>query len=951
MAIQISQSHEYSQEQLKTMENPDIHAHAVSRTPHRRNVNRQHSQSQTGTSRTQKRSFQQKVSKGNCGNCGYQHKPTEVCPAKGKQCASCKKWNHFAKVCRSSKYNVNLSNSKVYGVNTHEPEQSDPDSDPEFFVDSIHSNIKNGQAFIKFMVGPHSSPVKFKLDTGSQANIIPEHVYDKLGLCGVLQIPKRKLSAYNGGTLHTLGVCRLSCTYKNKTHNIEFYIVDTTNTPILGLQTCLDLALIKLVYSVDTSCIEQIESDKTNVESQSSVLTHEKASLSDSSSQFLDKPSVLKQYSPVFKGIGLFPGECKIQLDPNAVPVVHPPRRVPFALRDKLKQELDRMEKANIIAKVSTPTEWVNSLVVVEKSNKLRVCLDPRDLNKAILRPHYPMRTLDDILPHLTGAKYFTKLDARSGYWTIKLAEESSYLTTFNTPFGRFRFCRLPFGLKSSQDEFQRKIDECFEGLPGIVAIVDDILVYGRTRQEHDKNLRSVLERSIEKGIRLNEDKLEVGVTQVPYFGHIISSEGLKPDPSKVSAVKDMQPPRNKAELETVLGMINYLAKFAPNLSEITSPLRSLLVKDVQFSWDHPQAQAFEKVKEVITQSPVLAYFDHDKDLTLQVDASKFGLGATLMQDGKPIAFASKSLTQSEINNAQIEKEMFAILFGCKHFHQFVYGRLVHIETDHKPLVSIMSKPLHVAPPRLQRMMLQLQRYDLILHHLPGKSIPVADTLSRNFQPHTYPKLSEGMDVHVHTVLKSIPISDCKLEQVRNATVKDPQLVMLKQIILAGWPECRKSCPPLVLDYWNHRDELTYTNGLILKGTKIVIPKDLRSEMLDRIHSGHMGIEKCLSRARDILFWPKMSTDVTELVSTCPVCLEFRNSNPKEPLVPHDIPDYPWQNVATDLFTLNGQDYIVVVDYFSRYFEFERLNSTTSDAVITKLKNIFPSWNPRESSL
>lgn len=187
-------------------------------------------------------------------------------------------------------------------------------------------------------------------------------------------------------------------------------------------------------------------------------------------------------------------------------------------------------------------------------------------------------------------------------------------------------------------------IDMSFEGLDGVVVIVDDILVFGHTREEHDKNLRSVLVRSKEKGIKLNEDKLEVGPTEVSYFGHIISAESLKPDPSNARAVTDMQPPQNKTELETILGMVNYLSKFAPNLSEITSPLRKLLVKDVHFPWDQPQEQAFQKVKDVITQSPgpVLSYYDHKKELTLQVDASKFGLGATLLQDSKPIAFASK---------------------------------------------------------------------------------------------------------------------------------------------------------------------------------------------------------------------------------------------------------------------------------------------------------------------
>ncbi len=231
-----------------------------------------------------------------------------------------------------------------------------------------------------------------------------------------------------------------------------------------------------------------------------------------SDDKHLDKQTVLSEYTDVFKGIGTFSGKCTIQIDPSAKPVVHPPRRVPVALRDRLKQELDRMEEQSIIAKVTEPTEWVNSMVVVEKpqTGKLRVCLDPHDLNKAILRPYYPMRTLEDILPELAGSQYYTKLDTRSAYWTCELSDDSSILTTFNSPYGRYRYLRLPYGLKSSQDVFQRKLDECLEGLNGVVSIVDDVIVHGRTRHEHDQNLHKVLRRMSETGIKLNEDKLYV---------------------------------------------------------------------------------------------------------------------------------------------------------------------------------------------------------------------------------------------------------------------------------------------------------------------------------------------------------------------------------------------------------------------------------------------------------
>lgn len=614
-------------------------------------------------------------------------------------------------------------------------------------------------------------------------------------------------------------------------------------------------------------------------------------------------------------------------------------------LRNRLKEELDSMEKAGIIVKVTEPTDWVNALVVVEKprTGKLRVCLDPRDLNKVIKRPHYPLPTLEDITPKLAGAQFFSVLDAKSGYWAIKLSEESSKLTTFNTVVGRYRFLCLPFGLISAQDEFQRKIDETYEGLDGVAAIVDDILVFGKTKEEHDANLRAVLTRTREKGIRLNPDKSMICVPEVSYFGHKLTREGIKPDPEKISAIRDMSPPKNKSELETILGMVNYLSRFAPNLSEINAPIRLLLKQNNEFVWDETQTQAFEKMKELITREPgpVLSYYDPGKELRLQVDASKSGLGAVLLQDHKPIAYASKSLTPTEENYAQIEKELYAVVFGCKRFHAYVYGRKVIVESDHKPLEPIVRKPLAAAPPRLQRMILQLQRYDIEIVHRPGKEIPIADALSRKSIAYRLESLYEDMDAQIHTIVANLPISDRKLTDIRKATEQDPQFISLRSVIKAGWPDVRKKCPSSLSEYWNHRDEISEIDGLLFKGEKLIIPHVLRKDMLERIHTGHMGIERSKQRARDLLFWPGMNKQIEEMVERCTTCLELRKSNPKEPMISYQIPERPWQIVATDLFMWNGDNYLIVVDYYSRFFEMEKLHSTTSSAVIHKLKAIF----------
>ncbi|KAK0141090.1 hypothetical protein N1851_021892 [Merluccius polli] len=381
----------------------------------------------------------------NCGYCGGRaHRDNEHCPARGKQCAKCGKLNHFAKVCKST------SRRSVHAVSHDENGETD-----ELFIDAITKRghmSDSEQAFADIKLGKQGTVTKFKLDTGAQVNVIPLSLYHQLHETRRLQLQPttRMLTGYGGQQLAVKGMCKINSAYKERDMTLDFYIVDTKAPPVLGLNACLDLDLIKLVLSVTAE---------------------------------VDQKSILEKFSDVFQGIGLFPGECTIHLDPAATPVVCPPRRVPIALRSRLQKELQHMEDTRIIAKVTEPSEWVNSFVVVEKprTGKLRVCLDPRDLNKAIKRPHYPLPTLEDITHKLAGAKYFSVLDARSGYWAIKLTTASSKLTTFNTPFGQYRFLRLPFGLISAQDEFQRKIDETYQGLEGVVAIVDDVLKYSFT--------------------------------------------------------------------------------------------------------------------------------------------------------------------------------------------------------------------------------------------------------------------------------------------------------------------------------------------------------------------------------------------------------------------------------------------------------------------------------------
>ena len=345
-------------------------------------------------------------------------------------------------------------------------------------------------------------------------------------------------------------------------------------------------------------------------------------------------------------------------------------------------------------------------------------------------------------------AKYFSIVDARSGYWNIQLDHESSLYTTFNSPHGRYRFLRLPFGFIGAQDIFQKKVDKAFGDLPGVTGIANDIVIYGRDQSDHDANLRAVMERACETGLRFNPDKCKMRCTEIPFFGNIISDSGLRPDPQKTEAILNLDPSASLADLQTFLGMVQFLSRFVPNLASLSANLWDLTKKSSKFQWGPEHQSAVDKVKEAVTSTSSLQYFDSTKPVTIQVDASTRGLGATLFQDKGPIEYRSKLLTETETRYSNIEREMLAIVHGLEKFHYYAYGRHVTVETDHKPLEAIFKKHLSSSPPRIARMMLRIQKYDVEIKYVPGKNVPLADTLSR-INPLPGDTI-EGLDVSVH---------------------------------------------------------------------------------------------------------------------------------------------------------------------------------------------------------
>ena len=849
-----------------------------------------------------------------CGWCGFSH-PKDKCPAKGKECNICRKIGHFGKVCRSrvqSSRPVHMihkaergpPSASGYSYQMEEEEQAQDDYSGDLYVGELNSEKKGRPSlwYASYHLGHEE--VRFKIDTGSEVNIIPLSVYRKLHNTPLRPV-KYRIIAYSGHRVQPEGeatICINNCKL--------CMVVIKGGSPILGKSACEQLQLV--------ARIGMIEAVNGNEESNAT-----------------DCNSTVKLFSDVFQGLGLIETDAHIHVDPSVEPSIDPPRRIPHAIKDRVKIELDRMLDLGVIIEQTEPTEWVNSITIVRKPDKIRICLDPTKLNRAIKRGAYPVRTVEEVSAKLHGSKVFSVLDAKSGYWQIQLDEYSSRLCTFNTPWGRYRYTRLPFGIKTAGDIFIGAMNNMLGDLPGVEIITDDILIHGRDINEHNTRLKNLLKRAVKINLKLNPCKSKIGQSEVEYVGHVITQYGLLPNPKRVQAINDMPEPTDKIAVQRFLGMVNYVHKFIPNLSQIAEPLRVILKKNVVWHWGHEQQSSFDKMKKLLRNAPVLGHFDTKAQITLQVDASKSGLGATIIQHDKPVAMASRALNAAQTQYAVIEKELLAMCFGVTRFHEYIYGQQIIIQTDHKPLVGIMNKPIFMLSARMQRMRMRLQNYNMTIQYINGKNMFFADTFSR---AHTTDEGDEDMYDNTLSIAAITEIA-IDIERIQKESRNDKVLIAVTDLVVNGWPETK--IPEEAKPYHTYRNELTVDNKLLMKGERIVVPKILQKEMIDTLHKSHQGITKTLQLAREFVFWPGMTANITDKISRCSTCQSHRNNIHHEPLISHQIPNIPFYKIGADLFEVEHEHYLLIVDYYSKYPEVVKLTSTTSKQIIEKLQEVF----------
>ncbi|XP_052746964.1 uncharacterized protein LOC128199832 [Bicyclus anynana] len=786
-----------------------------------------------------------------CGACGSPRCAGDVeCPARSATCFVCGRVGHFHK-------SKKCSSRKVFDVNV------DSSDEEVFYINIISEVAKNSSCkewFETFVC--NGKRIQFKLDTGSMLNVIAKSDFLKLGFSLKMLKPFiKRVQSFTGNDIPILGAGDLTLSHESKLYDLTFVVADFNCQNILGLKGCIALHLINRVNAV---CV-------------------------------YDKYK--SRYPELFNGLGKLPGRYTISINDNIEPVICPPRKIPLGLRDKLYSELCRLENMGVIRKVTHPTDWVNAIVVVAKKNgDIRLCLDPRPLNRAIRRAHYSLPTVTEVAVKLRDAKYFSVLDATSSFWMIELDDASADLCTFGTPsHGRYQFLRLPFGINCASEVFHAKIRQYLEDLDGTDSFIDDIIVWGRTREEHDMRLERLLQRSNEIGIKYNYNKCKFCVREIVFLGHKFNCNGMQPDDTKIKAIISMPDPSDRKALERFLGMVNYLSKFIPNYSESVAVLRGLLKKDTEWVWYPKHSEAIENLKKKLSSAPVLALYSLELPVVVSVDASAHAVGAVLLQAGRPVEFASLTLTDTQVRYAQIEKEMLAIVFAVERFRQYLFGRQgIVVQSDHKPLEALCNKPLASVPCRLQRMMMRIQGYDLKVVYTPGKFMYIADTLSRAALPELLTdRLSTDVESQTCFLIENAHFSNEKLELIKKHIVSDAESTSLISYIINGWPKHKKNINDNLQLFWQHRNLLQYADGLIFKDDVLYIPKSLRKLMLDRVHEGHLGIDRCKRRARDVMFWPGMSRDVERVVRGCAACAQHAPRPRPAPLRPHYVPDIP----------------------------------------------------------
>ncbi|XP_064464778.1 uncharacterized protein K02A2.6-like [Ornithodoros turicata] len=829
------------------------------------------------------------------------------CPARNKTCRSCKRKGHFESVCRQ-KSSAQATSVKEVDVDVYTTSTS---TTKPIFCEIQAAGV----------------PLRLLVDTGSAVSLLPSNVYHEKFSHRPLHKSGVVLRDYSKAIISTEGIFSATVCFGDRTATCTFHVV-RKGAAIAGMDMlrALDIAIVpaqQLCRKVSATPAAQV-------------------------------PPCLAKYPTLFsEELGLAKGyRHKVTMRTSVEPVQQKLRRLPLEVRQKVSEELQKLEQSDIIERIDA-SEWVSPIVAVwKKTGELRLCVDLRKPNTAIVIDSHPLPHMEDIFHHLAGASYFSKLDLSSAYHQMELAEESRNLTAFITHEGLFRYKRVCFGLASAAAAFQKMLAMVLKGLKGVMHYLDDILVYGATMEEHNLRLDRVLFALEAAGLRLNKKKCVFATRELQFLGHSLSPDGLSPLQDTLEAIRDAPSPQDVVSLRSFLGLASYYLKFVPHFATVVEPLRRLLRKETRFLWTEEQETAFNKVKSLIQECVPLALFDASLPTIVTADASNFGLGAVLQQehpDGlRTVCFASRAMTATEYRYSTGEKEALACLWACEKWHVLLFGRKFTLCTDHQALVTLLStQGTGRQPMRIARWAARLLQYNYTIAYKKGEHNFVADALSRLPLPHKLATTGdEDEDELVCYVQQAL--SCITMQELLQAMDDD---VVLRQVLscLEHDPQLDKQQQEQLSPYLKLRGEITSVGGIVLRGSRIIPPSSLRKRIVDIAHESHSGIVRTKQRIRERYWWPRMDAEIETYVRDCYICREADKTavTHKAPLQPVPFPCGPWKQLGIDIVGPFGnlparcRFAITAVDYFSKWPEVAFFSHVTTEVILEFLMDIF----------
>ena len=881
----------------------------------------------------------------------FTHKAS--CPAKNSKCNLCKRIGHFTKCCRSEK------DVKYYEASIPQKEdQAELDtnlSDAIYNVNIFRVSL-SGESFTK----DHSiNDFTVELVVNGNITSVTADTGAKVSVCGKQQalnwnlldraVPTNvKIKPYNSPTVSPIGKARCAVTFGTISVPVEWYILDACCEPIIAGSVAVHLGIIKFAKNPDIF----------------KPIHHINKQLNKGTQEHLQ--DVLAKRPNVFSSVlGKHRNySVKLHVDKDVKPIVTPARPTAYHLVERIDSVIKEMIQNDVIEEhpVGEPAPWVSAPVIVPKSDgSLRVTLDARNVNEAIISSNLPIPKQQDIMEKLGGSVIFSKLDFRSAFWQLELDKESRQMTIFNVNNKLYRYKRLTMGLKPAQGELNAALAPLFAHIPNAHLIHDDLIIGSQNDEQHIHDLDQVLQAVESAGLTLNKTKCFFAASEIKFWGLICNKDGIKPDPDKISALENLEIPKNRTELLSFLCMMQSNSDFIPQFARKAAPLRELSKSQGKFKWEKKHMDCFNDLLQEFREDTLVRYFDKNKPVFIFTDAHVTGLGAILaqgdtIQTAKPVHIKSRTTKPAETRYPPIDLEGLAVDYALRSFRNYLIGspHEITVVTDHQPLIPIFNGK--------KRGSLRTERFKTNNQHINFKLIyqkgakNQSDYLSRKSLPFDdnnaeEKEAAEDINNYLYT-LHTTPIIDrITLKQIAEETSKDKTLSRLKQIIETGKPFIPKTEKGEILKFQPFLSEITVTgNGILLKADRIILPEQLEALAIQLAHQGsHPRLNAMERRLRFHFYIPNLKQKIEAFLSSCQECELFTEKKVTEPIKSHKVPSKCWQKVSVDLFgpMPTHRHILVVQDLASRFPAAKLVSSTSSDKVLPALGQIYDSYgNP-----